>query len=131
MAAKKAVAQRDGAADTVTVNIDSTSTSPPDPKRPVGPNGLSMVLRYAASDLRQGDLEPFMAAVNRSRLGVSSIEYNGKILRAAVESGWVIQPVLRVDKERDDVANLLPWQTAWYAKQIDNVYKESMNIPKA
>lgn len=123
MAAKKAVAQPDGAAAAVTINVDSLATSP---ARPTG-----LVLRFAPGELRQRDVERYMGELRRSPLGDTLTENNGKVLRAAVVCGWVVEPVLKVDRDRDDVADLEPWKVAAFARQIDTLYVGAMTIPKA
>lgn len=92
---------------------------------------LKLVLKYGAGDLRQRDIEKFMAAIRRSDLGESPPEHAGKVLRAAIQAGWVIEPALKVEKDHDDVADLPPAHAFWYAAQIDAVYRECMTVPLA
>ncbi|MEP7357859.1 MAG: hypothetical protein ABI847_11500 [Anaerolineales bacterium] len=93
--------------------------------------GAALRLRFAPGELRQRDVEQFMAAVRQSALGTSAVEGDGKVLRAAVACGWVVEPVLKVDKDRDDVANMEPWKVAAFARQIDSLYVAAMTVPKA
>lgn len=87
--------------------------------------GLTLVLRFAVDELRQRDVERFMAAFNRTRSGDSTPEYNGRVLRAALEAGWVEQPTLTPQA----VDDLLPSHVAWFAKQIDALYQQASEIP--
>lgn len=101
--------------------------STPGPKALTGPKGLRLVLRFSVDELRQRDVEKFMGAVRLSPLGDSPIEYNGKVVRAAVDAGWVVEPKLKAE----DVADMLPWQAAWFARQIDKLYIAAVTVPKA
>lgn len=92
---------------------------------------LKLVLKYSANELRQRDAERLMGAIRRSSLGETPPEHAGKVLRAAVDAGWVVSPVLKVDQEMDDVGDMAPAETRWYAAQIDQVYAECMNTPLA
>lgn len=90
-----------------------------------------LVLRFSTGELRQRDVERYMGELRASRLGDTATEHNGKVLRAAVVCGWVVEPVLKVDKDRDDVADMEPWKVAAFARQIDALYVGAMTIPKA
>lgn len=90
---------------------------------------LSLTLKYSVDELRSRDMVRLMAALGRSTLGESIPEHAEKVLRAAVEAGWVVEPVLKVDKDVDDVSDLKPAHTRWYTQQIDRVYSEAEAIP--
>ena len=108
-----------------------TVAEPPDTRaQKVFTHGaLRLELRFSAGELRQRDVEKLMAAMRRSPLGESLAEHSGKVLRAAVECGWVVAPVWKVDASTDDVADLPPGECRWYAAQVDQVYAESSIIP--
>lgn len=92
--------------------------------------GLRLVLAYGPDDLRQRDVEKFMAGVRKHGglvPGNSTAEYHGRVLRAGIDAGWVKEPAgLTVD----NVGDLRPAAAAWYATRIDELYAQATAIPK-
>jgi hypothetical protein len=87
---------------------------------------LKLKLKFNADELRQGDLEAFMAAyASFKHLGTTLPEDNGKTLRAAIKAGWIEEPKMALD----DVAAMRPVTVRWYAEQIDSVYTKARTIP--
>ncbi len=84
-----------------------------------------LVLKFNAETLRQRDVEKFVGIVAKSKLGNSPVEYAGKVVRAAVEAGWIVAPKLSVE----DIPDLEPWRVAQYAQQIDQLYSAALTVP--
>jgi len=77
--------------------------------------------------LKQRDVERYMAAYRAIKIGDSLHEQNGKVLRAALASGWVkaISPPMTAD----DVGQQKPGIVRWFAQHIDVLYAEVTAIP--
>lgn len=86
-----------------------------------------LVLKYSVQTLRQRDVEKFIGILAKSKLGDAAAHFNGKVVRAAVEAGWIEAPTFTADA----VGDMEPWRVAQYARQIDSLYRESMAVPKA
>lgn len=58
--------------------------------------------------------------------GVSRFEDNAITVRAAIRAGVVIEPRISWGQ----VSDLPPAHTRWYAMQLDQLYKELIEVPK-
>ncbi len=87
---------------------------------------LRLVLPEAA-DLKQRDVDKFMAAFSAQKQGNSPREDNGKTLRAALKAGWVkdSEPALKAEQ----VDDLSPAVVRWFAERIDRLYVEASTVP--
>jgi hypothetical protein len=76
----------------------------------------SLVLKGGPDDLTQGDIEKFSAAY---RDHGDVIEPNGRLVRAAIAAGWILEPAgLTVA----GVPNMAPRLVKWWGREIDALY---------
>lgn len=95
--------------------------------------GLRLVLKRSANELVQRDLDKFMARFTAQKQGNSTVEDNGKTLRAALQADWVealVTPA-RVIKSGNDVDEMRPADVRWAAQMIDRVYARCREVPNA
>lgn len=109
--------------------------------------GLRLVLKDAA-ELKQRDLEKYMAAYRAQKQGDSVPEAHGKSLRAALAAGWVreIEPVITAESSPSpspstgsggsggavrptDVGQQSPAVVRWLGMQVDRLYADLVTIP--
>jgi len=50
----------------------------------------------------------------------------GMMVKAAIQSGWILSPVLSIS----DVDTLRPWLVAWIAEKVSALYLGAVEIPK-
>jgi hypothetical protein len=92
---------------------------------------LHLVLRRAADDLTQNDVDKFMAAFAGQTQGNTPPEDNGKTLRAALAAGWVESFTAKGEAivKPDQVDGMKPAHVRWAALQIDRVYNKAREVP--
>ena len=72
-------------------------------------------------DLTQRQIERYMECYRRR----DEADNAGKVVRAAVEAGWVKEPDISVEM----VGEMKPAVVRWYAAKIDALYAEVTAIP--
>ncbi len=82
--------------------------------------GLTLALPDP-DELTQRHVERYMECY-RKRLEADNA---GKVLRSAIEAGWVKEPAMSVDM----VEGMKPAAVRWYASKIDALYAEVTTIP--
>ena len=84
-----------------------------------------LVLIRSADELTQGDLERFNS-VYQSLNGIS--DPFGKLVRAAAQAGWIVEPEIRPE----DVESLPAKKVRWYGQLVDRLYDEATTVdPKS
>lgn len=84
-----------------------------------------LVLIRPADEITQGDIERFTVAY-RNLNGVA--DNSGKLVRAAIQAGWIIEPVLRLE----ELDSLPSRRVRWYGQLIDRLYDEATTVdPKS
>ncbi len=76
--------------------------------------------------LTQGDVDDYFAAYKQlAPKDEKSGELHGSALRAAVQSGWIVEPKLTVDLVR----TLEPAKVRWMAEKVNQVYLAVTRVP--
>lgn len=70
-------------------------------------------------------LEKAIEVLNNNEVLTVSANH-GAMVKAALESGWVVSPVMSVE----EVDNLPPWKVTWMAERVSELYLEATRVPK-
>lgn len=73
-------------------------------------------------DLKQRHMEAFLIATKDVDKELPLQIYYGKVLKAAIDAGWIIEPVI------EDVGDVKPARVRWLAEQVITAYSESVTV---
>jgi hypothetical protein len=95
--------------------------------------GVRLIVRAAADDLLQRDVDKFMAAYQKQPQGTTPPEDNGKTVRAAFQAGWIetVSTPKGPITDAAQVDEMKPAHVRWVAQRIDAIYNQAREIPNA
>jgi len=70
-------------------------------------------------------LEKAIEVLNNNEVLTVSANHS-VMVKAAIESGWIVAPVMQLD----DVDNMPPWQVTWIAERVGELYLQVTQVPK-
>ena len=81
-------------------------------------------LQWEVVDLKQRHIEKFSELHKEFEEGLPMPKYRGQVVRAAIDSGWIVFPVVTAA----DVAELTAAAVRWLSERITDIYVEANEI---
>lgn len=73
-------------------------------------------------DLKQRHLEAFLIAMKDVDKELPLQIYHGKVLKAAIDAGWITEPVI------EDIGDVKPARVRWLAEQVIIAYTDAVTV---